>query len=71
MAGDRSKPQQNLPGDDASQTERHPAPVHHAEMAELLRETEEEPVGDFVALHAPQRVVLWDGEKVNARAGHD
>lgn len=71
MTGDRSKSQQNLLGEDASQAERHPVAVHHAEMAELLRETEEEPVGDFVALHAPQRVVLWDGEKVNARAGHD
>ena len=40
-------------------------------MAELLRQTEEEPVGDFVAMHDSRRVVLWDGEKVNAKAGHD
>lgn len=71
MAGDRSQSPRDRSEEGASQTERHPAAVHHAEMAELLRETEEEPVGDFVALHAPQRVVLWDGEKVNSRAGHD
>lgn len=51
--------------------DRRPPVVHRTDMAELLRQTEEEPVGDFVALHGPERVMLWDGEKVNARAGRD